>query len=88
MQSLIQLSLFPSPPPPPPPRDNAVSIQRLRKRSVVRRLCQTERWLCINIFVFIVAFVSVESRCTEHRFFCSAQALCTVLQQFYLTATS
>ena len=89
MQSLIQLSLFLS------PRDIAVNIRRLWKRSAFRRLCQIERQLCVNIFVFIVMFMSVESRCTEHClrehcyfFFCSSQDLYIVLQQFYLTATS
>ena len=84
MQSLIQLSLFLS------PRDIAVNIRRLWKRSAVRRLCQIERQLCVNIFVFIVMFMSVESRCTEHClrehcyffFFCSSQDLYIVLQQF------
>jgi hypothetical protein len=60
MQSLIRLSLFLS------PRDNAMSLGRLWKRSAVCGLCQIERWLCDNIFVFIVMFMSVESRCTEH----------------------
>jgi len=60
MQSLIQLSQFLS------PRDNAVSIRRLWKRSAVRRLCQIERWLCVNIFVFIVMFMSAELRFAEH----------------------